>query len=159
MELQWTLKPPQRRTTAPLETVIMIMGERLGRSWLLLVTFIHLSQFLLHLWCGRSIQFLSSKYSHVITQSSSPHPSAATFPANWIKIPQRSYDYGRKQFDFKRLDPISFSTKDHPGINLGDALRKNCTRLNGKSDPMVQAASRVASCRLLVRSCITFRPK
>jgi len=84
-------------------------------------------------------------------------PSAAEFPTNWIRIPQRIYNYGHKQFDFKRLGPIIFSTKDHLGINLGDAYRKNCTRLNGRDDPMLPGISGVISCRLLVGNLLALR--
>jgi len=79
-------------------------------------------------------------------------PLASPFPANWVKIPQRSYDYGCKQLDFDRLEPIPFGANGHPGINLGDALRKNCARLNRRDDPVLQGTSGVISCRLLVGS-------
>ena len=69
-----------------------------------------------------------------------------------MKIGQRSYHYGRKQLDFKPREPIPFSTKEHPGINLGDALRKNCAHLNCGDDPVPQGTSGVISCRLLVGS-------
>ncbi|KAF9789777.1 hypothetical protein BJ322DRAFT_1105639 [Thelephora terrestris] len=79
---------------------------------------------------------------------SSP-PQATSFPANWDRIPQRGYNPGSKQCNFKRLEPIHFHTKDHPGINLGDALHKNFAHLRGKSEPVLQGVSGSISCRLL----------
>lgn len=79
-----------------------------------------------------------------------PPSSVTTFPANWIKIPQRNYNQGSKQLDFKRSGPIYFGTKKYPGINLGDALRKNIADDLGCRDaPVLQVISGVVSCRLL----------
>jgi hypothetical protein len=148
-------KPPRCWLTHLRETTILFMIERLGRSWCLPVTLIHL----LHppyLWCV-PYSLYPRKYSHFATTQPSPSfPLAATYPAKWIRIPQRDYDFGCKQLDFNRLEPISFSTKDNPGINLGDALRKNCTRLHRRDDLMLQGTSGVISCRLLVRSLHKF---
>ena len=77
---------------------------------------------------------------------------ATTFPFDWIKVPQRSYDHGRKQWDFKPLEPIPFSTGGRPGVNLGDALRKKFTDLDGQDDPMLQDVAGAILCRLLVRA-------
>lgn len=93
-----------------------------------------------------------------ITQPTLTSPPARTFPANWIKIPQRSYSHGSKQLDFRESEPVFFYTRDHPGINLKDALHKDLAHLNGQDDPMVQVASGVISCRLLVSfPCYFFR--
>ena len=75
---------------------------------------------------------------------------APSFPLGWIKIPQRDYDHGRKQRNFKQLEPIFFSTYGRPGINLGDALRKEFGGLDGRDDPMLRGAGGAISCRLLV---------
>ena len=115
------------------------------------MTFIYLSRLPPCLWCVLRNSH-PRKHTHLTTtQLSPPSTSAAAFPANWIRVPQRNYNHGCKQYDFKLLEPIPFSTKDHPGINLGDALRKNCTRLSGKNDQILQATSAVSSCRLLVK--------
>ena len=100
----------------------------------------------------RLMSLLSSVNSHSeATQPVLPVPLATTFPANWIKIPQRDYKYGSKQLDFDRSETIHFSSKDHPGINLREALSKDFTSLNGRDDPMLRGTSGVISCRLLVR--------
>lgn len=77
-------------------------------------------------------------------------PSAATFPLNWIKVPQRNYDHGRKQWSFKKLEPVSFGVGGRPGINLGNALRKRFEGLDGRDDPVLQDAAGAISCRFLV---------
>lgn len=83
------------------------------------------------------------------TLSIPPLPVSPTFPIHWMKIPQRDYTHGSKQLDFNRLNPIFFSTKGYPGVNLGDLLRKNFSLLDGRDDPMLQNASGTVSCRLL----------
>jgi len=113
-----------------------------------------------HMPLVRSVQPYPQKSSHFgITQSTLSLPSAAAFPANWFKIPQRSYDHGRKQWSFKPLEPISFSTNGRPGVNLGNALRKIYTGLDGQDDPMLQNAAGVISCRLLVSLSRRFFPQ
>jgi hypothetical protein len=97
----------------------------------------------------RFVNLYPRNVSHFQAQPALSFPSA-TFPVNWIEIPQRNYNHGSKQFDFKRSENILFSTKDHPGINLGDALRKDFSRLNGRDDPALLGGSGVISCRLLV---------
>jgi hypothetical protein len=77
-------------------------------------------------------------------------PPATTFPYNWIRVPQRSYDHGRKQWNFERLESISFSANGRPGINMRDALRKTFTGLDGRDDPVLENAAGAISCRLLV---------
>jgi len=65
-------------------------------------------------------------------------------------VPQRSYDHGRRQWDFKTSEPISFCVNSLPGINLRDALRKTFTGLDGLDDPVLQETAGAISCRLLV---------
>ena len=76
---------------------------------------------------------------------------AATFPPNWYPIPQRIYDYGRRQRDYIRSGPIHFHVNGRPGLNIGNALRKNFQGLEGRDDLVLQDAGRAISCRLLVR--------
>lgn len=150
-------KLSQCRLTVLQAAAILVMEERLGQSWYLPVTFIHQLRLPLYLRCVHTNSY-SQKYSHSVTTQPSPSFGlTATFPANWIKVPQRAYNYGHKQFDFCRLEPILFSTKGSPGINLGDALRENHTRLNGRNDPILRGTSGVISCRLLVRSLHGFQ--
>jgi len=47
-------------------------------------------------------------------------------------------------------DPIPFSVNGRPGINVGDALRKEFTGLDGQDDPVLDEAAGAISCRLLV---------
>ena len=82
------------------------------------------------------------------TQPAPSSPPVTVFPPNWIRVPQR--DYKRKQWSFKRLNTISFSVGGRPGVNMGAALRKTFTDLDGRDDPMLQDASGAISCRLLV---------
>ena len=85
------------------------------------------------------------------TQPTPSSPPVTALPPDWIKVPQRDYDHGRKQRNFERLAPIFFSVNGRPGINLGDALRKTSTGLDGRDDPVLQEATSTISCRLLVR--------
>jgi len=85
-------------------------------------------------------------------QSLPSPPSATGFPLNWIKVPQKSYDHGRKQSNFKRLKPVSFGVGGRPGVNLGNALRKEFVGLDGRDEPVLQDAAGAISCRLLVGS-------
>lgn len=89
------------------------------------------------------------------TQQTPSLPSAATFPLDRIKVPQRDYDQGRKQWSFKRLEPITFSTGGRPGVNLGDALRKKFENFDGRDDPVLQDTSGTISCRFLVISSVS----
>lgn len=84
------------------------------------------------------------------TQPISSSPSVTALPPLWIKVPQRIYDQGKKQWDFKASEPISFSVDGLPGINMRDALRKTCTGLDGLDDPVLQETAGAISCRLLV---------
>jgi len=76
-------------------------------------------------------------------------PSAATFPPDWVMIPQREYSRGQKQWSFKRHEPVSFSELGFPGVNMGTALRKTLENLDGRDDPVLQGASGAISCRFL----------
>ena len=73
-------------------------------------------------------------------------------PQNWRKIPQKAYDHGQKQWYYRPSGSISFSVNGRPGVNMGNALRKMFTDLDGRDDLVLQDASRVVSCRLSVRS-------
>ena len=84
-------------------------------------------------------------------------PSVTPLQSNWIKVPQRDYDRGRKRWNFERLAPIVFNVNGSPGINLGDALRKTFTGLDGRDDPVLQEAAGAISCRLLVGHIVVFR--
>ena len=77
---------------------------------------------------------------------------APSYPPNWRRIPQNVYDYGWKQLDFRPSDPILFRVNGYPGVNMGDALRKKFTGLDGRDDLILQDAQDVISCRLWVRS-------
>jgi len=89
-----------------------------------------------------------------------PSPQTTTFPSqatvfsppNWRKIPQKTYSYGLKQWNFTPLESILFSVNGRPGVNMGDALRKVFTGLDGRDDLVLQDASSAISCRLSVRS-------
>ena len=87
---------------------------------------------------------------HSSVQLIPPSPPAPSTPPSLIKIPQRDYDYGRKQKSFKPLEPIIFSTNNSPGMNLGDALHKDFKGLDGRDEPMLQGTRGAISCRLLV---------
>ena len=85
-----------------------------------------------------------------LTQPTAPSPPVPTLPLNWIKVPQRNYDHGRKQWNFKASEPIYFSVNGLPGMNMRDALRKTFTGLDDRDDPVLQETSGAISCRLLV---------
>jgi len=71
-----------------------------------------------------------------------PPPPVVTFPPpNWYKIPQKLYGHGKKQWDFTPLVPISFSVDGFPGVNMGDALNKIYTGLEGRDDLVLQNSS------------------
>ena len=82
-----------------------------------------------------------------------PPPQVMTLsPPNWYKIPQKTYDHGRKQWDFIPSESISFGVNGRPGVNVIDALQKRFTGLDGRDDPVLQDATSAISCRLSVRS-------
>lgn len=91
----------------------------------------------------------SRKYFEA-AQPVQPSPLATTFPHRWIRVPQRDYDHGRKQWSFKQLKSVSFSVRGRLGINLGDALRKTFEGLDSRDDPVLQDASGAISCRFMV---------
>jgi len=90
----------------------------------------------------------------ICSLSVSPPPSihqAATFPPiNWRRILQEPYGYGRKQWDYTPLTPVLFSVNSFPGLNLGDALGKKFTGLDGWDERVLQDASRAISFRFSV---------
>lgn len=88
--------------------------------------------------------------------ASTPQSQVATFPPlNWRKIPQKSFDRGQKQWDFKASAPVSFSMNGFPGVNMRDALDDRFTDLDGRDDIILQDTPRKAiSCRLSVRSLL-----
>lgn len=89
----------------------------------------------------------------LISRTPQPSQSLSLAPAlapTWIEIPQRIYKQGNRQWDFKRSEPISFSVNGLPGINMGDALRKYFTGLDGRDDPMFQNGTGAVSCRFMV---------
>lgn len=89
-----------------------------------------------------------------------PSPQATAFPPpNWRKIPQKAYDHGRKQWYYTPLKSISFSVNGRLGVNMGNALRKRFTDLDGRDDLVLQDASRAISCRSSVRSSRYLPPR
>ena len=81
-----------------------------------------------------------------------PQPQAITLPPpDWHRIPQKTYNYGRKQWDFTPSECISFGVNGRPGMNVGDALRKRFTDLDGRDELVLQDANRAISCRFSVR--------
>jgi len=79
-------------------------------------------------------------------------PQTVTFPPiNWHKIPQEPYDYGDSQWDYTPLAPTLFSVDGFPGLNLGDALGKRFTGLDGWDERVLQDASKAISFRFSVR--------
>ena len=85
--------------------------------------------------------------------------AAPLFPSNWRKIPQQVYDHGKKQWDFQPSEPILFHVNGHLGVNMGDALRKKFTGLDGRDDLILQDARHSISCRLWVRSSCQLLPR
>ena len=102
---------------------------------------------------------LTQSSSGSLIQPTPPSPLVTNLPSNWIKVPQKSYDHGRKQWNFRRSEPISFHVNGRPGINMGDALRKVFAGLDGRDDPALQDPPGTISCRLLVGlSWFSIRP-
>ena len=80
-----------------------------------------------------------------------PSPQVATLPPpSWYRVPQNPYEYGQRQSTFTPSKRIFFSINGHPGVNVGDALRKKLTGVDGRDDPVLQDASSVISCWLWV---------
>lgn len=79
-----------------------------------------------------------------------PTAEAVTFvPPKFRRIPQGRYKL--KQWDYTPVAPIFFQVNGYPGLNMGDALRKKFTALEGRDDLVLQDAGRTFSCRFLVR--------
>lgn len=87
-----------------------------------------------------------------------PSQTVALPPPSWRKIPQMTYDYGRKQWDYTPSEHVSFRVIGCPGMNMGDALRKKFTDLHGRDDLVLQDASDTISCRFSVRLSWSFLP-
>ena len=83
-----------------------------------------------------------------------PSQKAMGCPSNWRKIPQTVYGWGKKQWDYQPSEPILFHVDGRPGVNMGDALRKIFTGLDGCDDPMFRDAGDAFSCRLMVCSLL-----
>jgi hypothetical protein len=80
-----------------------------------------------------------------------PAPQTTPFyPSHWRKIPQNVYEHGKKQWDFQPSEPVLFYVNGCPGINMGDALRKKPTGLDGRDDLVLQDAQDTVSCRYWV---------
>ena len=78
-------------------------------------------------------------------------PAPAPAPAQeWVQIPQRVYDLGRRQWNYRDSEPISFSVNGFPGINMHDALRRHFADLDNRDELMFQDAAGAISCRFLV---------
>ena len=86
------------------------------------------------------------------TQQALSSPPVTALPPDWIRVPQRVYNHGTKQWDFRPSEPVFFSTGGRPGVNLRDALRKKFNDLDGQDDPVLQDSAGAISCRLLVGS-------
>lgn len=89
--------------------------------------------------------------SSSLPPSMPPPQSMPLTPVNWRRIPQETYDHGRKQWDFTRSESISFGVNGFLGVNMGDALRKRFTGLDGRDEVVLQGPNGVISCRLSVR--------
>lgn len=89
------------------------------------------------------------------TTRSSPNPPSPPQPVaflspKWHTIPQRPYK--RKQWDYRPSEPILFQVDGSPGVNMGEALRKQFATLKGRDDLVMRGAKKAFHCRLLVRS-------
>ena len=85
----------------------------------------------------------------VVCSASTSLPTSLP-PPNWYRIPQKIYDYGRRQWDFIPLEDIYFRVNGRPGVNMGDAFRRRVAGLDGQDELVLQGASSVISCRLSV---------
>lgn len=85
----------------------------------------------------------------LILQTLQPLPTPVLVPSPF-KVPQEVYGNRRRQWNFERSDPISFSVNGRPGINMRDALRRHFTGLDGRDDAVLQNAAGAISCRILV---------
>jgi hypothetical protein len=78
-----------------------------------------------------------------------PSPAVTAPPPSRTRVPQRDYCHGKKQWNFKRLNHVSFSVDGRPGINLRDALHKTFTGLDDRDDAVLTDSAGAISCRLL----------
>jgi len=78
----------------------------------------------------------------------SPSSQVLTFrPPKSHKIPQRPYK--QKQWDYTPVKSIPFYVNGFPGVNMGAALRKIFTALEGRDDLVLQDVGTAFSCRFL----------
>lgn len=72
----------------------------------------------------------------------------------WVEVPQRVYNRGQRQWNFKQTETIYFNMDGFPGINLWDAFQKHFMGLHGSDDPMFQNQDTAGAitCRFLVLS-------
>ena len=79
--------------------------------------------------------------------------SLSTTIPHWIeyKIPQRPHNPGPRQRYFRPSQPITFSVKGLPGVNMRSILSQRFIGLDGWDDPVLQRAGGSISCRLKVR--------
>ena len=68
-----------------------------------------------------------------------------------MRIPQKRYTQRNGNKSCLRLEEISFSIGNTPGINLRAALAQVFTGLDGRDDPVLEDANGPVSCRILVR--------
>ena len=68
----------------------------------------------------------------------------------WVEIPQRVYNLGRRQWNFRRSESIPFSVGGSLGMNMQDALQKHFTELDDRDDQVLQNMAGAISCRFLV---------
>ena len=104
----------------------------------------------------------STTYSVPIPSSPpAPGPSQTVmgYPSNRRKIPQTVYGLGKKRRDYQPSEPILFHVNGRPGVNMGDALRKEFAGLDGRDDLMFQGGVNAFSCRLMVRSLRQLPPR
>lgn len=77
-----------------------------------------------------------------------PHPQpVAVAPPEWHIVPQRLYRL--KQSNYIPSESIPFQADGFPGINMGDALRKQFAALKGRDDLVMDGAKKAFSCRFL----------
>ena len=67
------------------------------------------------------------------------------------EVPQRRYNYGKKQWSYTPSEPVLFQVDGFPGINMRDASRKKFAGLKGMDDLVLQNTKKAISCRFSVR--------
>lgn len=72
---------------------------------------------------------------------STPQPVPQVLPSGpprWQRVPQESYDHGRRQFDFRPSEPIRFQVNGLPGVNMGESFRRRYEGLEGRDDTVLE---------------------